>query len=541
MYCKGIAIDCPSSKGLDDSLWIDNVSKGWVITVAIANVSDHIKAGSTFDLDAMRRVETVYDGGSKVRTMLPRMITESQCSLIDHGRESVLACRIHIGNDLKVKFSEFEITKIEELHVVKYSDIPNIIKDPGSGLYSVLRSAATIANLFIHKRIDGEAYSKSEGWFYSESQKKINVAEEGEAIGHLIVQEFMILANIEFAKFCAKRKLPVPYRNHGPKIFDSAYYASKSTGHIGLGIENYVHATSPIRRYADLVTQRQIIRSLRGESSCYSFEEIENICNKCNSPPPKKIRKSRFVDEISIIPYEPDYKAKAFEIKIRDSVEGGYDKKIEDEFIERLAIGRFTISSAYYVLVCSGKGEPWSRARDSLMSHLVQHSGLAASIASTAHQSGKWSAPKFSTRRTGESGRVLHVASVHWDRPSVAGEEASGSSLRVAKQRALIKSYAQWLGTPIPTWDKINIKNNNSLRKINPNAIDSIGELAEFCSVRKADAPEYKIIHCEGKPSKYVAVCKAAGIWVKSPMLYSKISAKKESARRAIRLIHERT
>jgi exoribonuclease-2 len=112
-----------------------------------------------------------------------------------------------------------------------------------------------------------------------------------------IVSELMILYNSMAARFCRDNSIPILYRNQPPPNevvsrgeADFIFYAfqqrrklnpiqiSLSAGaHSGLGVDAYIHATSPIRRYLDLVVQRQIIPFCSGGSPTYGEKDLEEI------------------------------------------------------------------------------------------------------------------------------------------------------------------------------------------------------------------------------------------------------------------------
>src|SRR5581483_10023051 len=138
----------------------------------------------------------------------------------------------------------------------------------------------------------------------------------GRANAHRLIEECMIAANVQAAKFLAKKKIPAPYRVHAPppagkyedlleflreyklklpsiekvtpadfsKLLDKtrdradagliqsvllrsqslASYQPANHGHFGLALDAYAHFTSPIRRYPDLLVHRAICYALNG-------------------------------------------------------------------------------------------------------------------------------------------------------------------------------------------------------------------------------------------------------------------------------------
>lgn len=87
---------------------------------------------------------------------------------------------------------------------------------------------------------------------------------------HRVVEELAILVNREAGRFCGRHRLPAYYRVQGRDIArrrreagapltSAAYFSLQPGEHAGLGVDAYVQVTSPLRRFADLVMQRQIV------------------------------------------------------------------------------------------------------------------------------------------------------------------------------------------------------------------------------------------------------------------------------------------
>ena len=124
-----------------------------------------------------------------------------------------------------------------------------------------------------------------------------------ESPGRMLVAEIMIMANWLMASFLAKQDAPAIFRfqpeprgrlykgNEGTlfqnwmqrKLLSRYVLGQEPEHHSGLGLEAYVTATSPIRKYYDLATQRQI-RAILGLEETYSIKEIEHIIQLLEQP-----------------------------------------------------------------------------------------------------------------------------------------------------------------------------------------------------------------------------------------------------------------
>jgi exoribonuclease-2 len=131
--------------------------------------------------------------------------------------------------------------------------------------------------------------------FYSRTKR--------EAPGRILVSEIMILANWMMARFLVDNNVPAIFRSQ-PEPKERLYEKEEGTlyqhwmqrkflnrfvlspepdSHSGLGLDAYVTGTSPIRKYTDLITQRQI-RSVLGLETPYTKEEIEHVISRLHQP-----------------------------------------------------------------------------------------------------------------------------------------------------------------------------------------------------------------------------------------------------------------
>jgi exoribonuclease-2 len=124
-----------------------------------------------------------------------------------------------------------------------------------------------------------------------------------ESPGRMLVSELMILANEMAARFLVQNDLPAIFRSQPEprerlfensqgslfqnwmqrKLINRFVLGSTPERHAGLGLEQYITATSPIRKYSDLVTQRQL-RAASGLEAPYSQQEIDTIIAASEEP-----------------------------------------------------------------------------------------------------------------------------------------------------------------------------------------------------------------------------------------------------------------
>lgn len=206
-----------------------------------------------------------------------------------------------------------------------------IYKGAIGGVRRVLKEASELAEILRAKREERGSidFDLPEAEFLMENGQVLMVFPKERLWTHKIIEELMITANTLVATYLSRKKVPVLYRVHpnpkekkvkdfiklaerllgksfkGKKITPKflreileefkgrpeenlinylllrtmarAEYSPKNIGHFGLALKNYLHFTSPIRRYADLVVHRQLWAYLNGKKLPYSYKDLENI------------------------------------------------------------------------------------------------------------------------------------------------------------------------------------------------------------------------------------------------------------------------
>ena len=322
-----VTIDPPDAKDHDDAVHsvpdpdLRNPG-GFLVSVAIADVAHYVRPGSELDREALRRGNSVYFP-DRVVPMLPERISNDLCSLRPNQDRAALAVRMVIGSDGRKRSHTFHRVLIRSAARLNYEqaqlavsgrtdEITEPIVEPIlRPLYAAYRAVLHARNergpldLEIPER---KIVLKSDG-----TVDRVIMPERLEA--HRLIEEFMILANVAAAETCERAKTPLIYRVHDepspeklnalreflatldislpkggtlrPDGFNrileqvkgrdvdrlvnevvlrtqaQAEYSSDNFGHFGLNLRRYAHFTSPIRRYADLVVHRALIRAVK--------------------------------------------------------------------------------------------------------------------------------------------------------------------------------------------------------------------------------------------------------------------------------------
>ncbi|WP_025274540.1 RNB domain-containing ribonuclease [Haloglycomyces albus] len=316
---QGIMIDSEDTTDRDDAIWIswdgDEV-EAWVHITAAA---DHIPWGSRLDERSRHRMHTQYRRDHH-RSMLPRALEEqvSLCGNVDR-EQPTLVVRVRLNNAGEVLGTNVERGYLSTAWALSHREAGHVLDDANHPLFEQMAAADRLARTLLEQRRANGAlafYDLTSGFATDEDGQLIRIREHSRNSGYVIVQEFMILANHQLAAWAIEQDLPILFRNHKMSLMAGSSYdlrdeleqvaitgdvtaynllrsrlrvvARTATydavlgGHHGLQLPYYTHATSPIRRYPDLVNQHIVFDHLDQRPGFYSFEQLRAVASDLN-------------------------------------------------------------------------------------------------------------------------------------------------------------------------------------------------------------------------------------------------------------------
>ena len=590
-----ITIDGENSKDLDDAIWVERDGVGWAVTVVIANVCKVVHKGDHLDEGAFHRVATRYFANGN-NPMLPRYMSEGSLSLLPDEPRNGMVISIKLdGNMTPVGLPVISDQPFSSFARFSYSDIPHILEHPSEsseGAKLILNMVRLAEGLMNRRREAGALamYDLNKGWFTTEDGTLRQLKDTRETIGHIIVQEFMILANTELAKYAAHHEIPVLFRNHTAKAhapnrmeivtqlelalkhpvggmdvlrdrmnmtMNKADYGAELKGHYGLNLPAYLHCTSPIRRFVDLVNQRQFIRHAKGKSLTYTREEIQAIADHVNAKIAADLDATTdYFKERAVAAVTKTFTAGnlsaldqiGFERLVKTVVRNGCNftddaaKDWETFFTavnNRLTDGRIGLLDIYFLLFESPAEGEWIDLHKIVIEYLDANPSKAASVASVAMNVAHWSEVAHETRRAGAdhaptfSARAFVTVKGGYKK---VGGWMSGPSMRVAKQRAIIDMFRSMLGVGLGSPDAPDAAPPELPAKAYVPMVggDPVAVLQEYAQKNKFPLPEY-MMRREGGPDHaplFRCVCVlTAGKVGTSGVFMSKKDAKKDAAK----------
>jgi exoribonuclease-2 len=295
-----MTIDGQSTQDFDDALSIEKVGDQFRLGIHIVDVGHFVHKGDIIDQEALARGSSIYMPDQKI-SMLPASLAEGLCSLKAGEIRPAISTMVNLNPSLDIIDYEILPSLINVKHQLTYYDV-NQTADQNQEVL-ILRE---IAEKFHQQRLDAGAVQitvpEINVWLAADRAITVNRINR-ESPGRMLVAELMIMANWLMAKYLAENKTPAVFRSQPAprerlyKGDDGTLYqnwmqrrflsrfvlGSNPEKHSGLGLEAYVTATSPIRRYFDLVAQRQI-RAVLGLEQPYTSGEIDRIIQLLELP-----------------------------------------------------------------------------------------------------------------------------------------------------------------------------------------------------------------------------------------------------------------
>ncbi len=300
------SIDDVSTLDMDDALSLERTPDGYELGIHITDVTAAIVPGSSIDRAAKRRATSLYLADQTIN-MLPVRLAEDLCSLRAGAVRPCLSVMVSLSESLEVLSTEVSGSFIRVSRRYTYDEVDDLLEAGDPSLLVLHEIAAALEG---HRIKNGamRVHKREVVPFFEDGKVRLLEIEE-DSPARLLVSEMMVLANTVMADFAAARGIPVLFRGQerpddqnndadrdsqvpeGPaKDFSARTKLKKSSvsfkpiRHAGLGVNAYIQATSPIRRYMDLCHQRQIISLLRDGSACISSEEFEKIAAEIEAP-----------------------------------------------------------------------------------------------------------------------------------------------------------------------------------------------------------------------------------------------------------------
>ncbi len=320
-----VTIDGVDARDFDDAVFAERKGDGFRLVVAIADVAHYVQKDDALDQEARRRGTSTYFPG-RVVPMLPEELSNGLCSLNPKVDRLCLVCDMRLTRNGKVEKAKFYKAVMCSHARLTYNEVHAAIGERDTAARRKLGDLLPhIETLYDVYRGLAKARARRGALDLELPEVVITMADEHtiESVAprsrneaHMLIEECMIAANVQAAKFLRRNKLPTLYRVHpqpepdrfeelrvmlqelGYKVtaeartqpralnrilqelaerpdfpvlavsvlrtMSQALYQPANEGHYGLALDAYSHFTSPIRRYPDLLVHRGISHLIAG-------------------------------------------------------------------------------------------------------------------------------------------------------------------------------------------------------------------------------------------------------------------------------------
>ena len=416
-----ITIDGDDAKDLDDAISVEKVGDIYRLYVHIADVSYYVQENSPIDIEAYKRGTSVYVV-DRVVPMLPHALCNGICSLNPNEDRLSITCMMEINKKGEVESERIFPSVIHSNNRMTYNDVNKILnghkklQKKYSHLLKMLLDMKVLANLIRRRRnkLGAIDFDVKEGKVLVDNKGvpyDVILRERKES--EMMIEDFMLSANESVARVMKWMDIPSIYRIHeqpeakkmrdfiaqakvlgysfhggiqtiypnqlqamlneakGCENYDvlsrlmlrsmqKARYENQCLGHFGLALNEYLHFTSPIRRYPDLIVHRMLRKYLfNHEQDLEQMKKDMDFCNdaaiQSSNSERNAIDAEREVDDMKKAQYMEKHIGQIYEgiisgvmkfgifVELENTIEGlvrveelPYDKYIYDEQNKRL-------------------------------------------------------------------------------------------------------------------------------------------------------------------------------------------------------------
>ena len=406
-----VTIDGEDARDFDDAVYCEKDGRGWRLLVAIADVSHYVKPGTALDEEARARGNSVYFP-ERVIPMLPEILSNGLCSINPDVDRLCMVCEMFITPAGVVKDYRFFEGVMRSHARLTYTKVAAMLVDQDAALRTqyaaVVPHLEDLYRLYQALRVQRDKrgaidFDTTETRIVFGADRKIEkIVPVVRNDAHKLIEECMIAANVCAGKYLEEKEMATLFRVHeGPgdekllnlraflselglslsggekpepkhyaklltqiqgrpdlhliqtvmlRSLKQAVYAPDNLGHFGLSIEAYVHFTSPIRRYPDLLVHRAIRHLLSGKPAQkfrYDHNDMVAMGESCSATERRADEATRDAVDWLKCEYMTDKVGETFDGLITGVTGFGIFVELKDIYVEGL-VHVTALSNDYY-------------------------------------------------------------------------------------------------------------------------------------------------------------------------------------------------
>lgn len=456
-----VTVDGPTSRDFDDAIFAEDTPDGGKhLIVAIADVSWYVRPGDDLDQEALKRGNSTYLPDRAV-PMLPEALSNGLCSLKPNEDRACLAAHLWIDKDGNLTGKKVTRALIKSAARLTYEQLQaardgkpdavtkplmDTVVNPLYEAYDILKKASKARGTLDLSSPEYVTEVDAKG-------KAVNIALEDDSTSHDVIAEFMILANTatdqlleEKGEIGVHRVHDLPPENklaslreylkpygltfpEGPitsprdfkdlvekaskmpegrqiigavaRAMSKAKYSTANIGHFGLALRIYGHFTSPIRRYADLIQHRKLVKAFNlgaGAITPAQEKNLDKMVEQINKTELLSVKAERAANDRYAADYLSTQIGKEFKGRITGVIGGGVFVRLEGAGAEGmlpasyLPKDHYNFDAAARSLTGAHNGLVF-KAGDDISVRVKQADGLTGSVLLAPANDNKASAP----------------------------------------------------------------------------------------------------------------------------------------------------
>lgn len=393
-----VTIDGEDARDFDDAIFVDPLDHGWRLVVAIADVSHYVTPGSALNTEGLNRATSVYLPG-RVLPMLPERLSNGLCSLKPDEDRLCMVADMEIDHSGVTTKTEIYAAVMNSKARCTYTEVHQVLNGESvphrEFLKPMLVEAHRLMKALNKMRVGRGAVDFDLPETRPELDDKglpVKLVRRERWESHRLVEECMLAANEAVARQFREAGRVTVNRFHGEPDEDrlsafltllgaygikipsgkigskqlnqilkeleghpeqkalhqlalrsmmQAVYSSETSGHYGLGAEDYLHFTSPIRRYPDLLVHRLLKHwwETKRELGDAELEELESMAQHSSERERAAMLVEREVNALYSCLLMKDKVGESFAATVSSLAEHGFFVELDDLYVEGLVKG----------------------------------------------------------------------------------------------------------------------------------------------------------------------------------------------------------